>query len=82
MHGFKGARQNTPHAATMTAEHAAKTAAKDFGAKQIIIKMSGWGPGMIPAAKAFRDSGIDILSITDITPIPHNGCRPRKKRRV
>lgn len=79
--GFKGARKSTPFAATRAAESAA-TKAKKMGMKEIECKVKGPGPGRESAVTALQASGLKITAIEDCTPIPHNGCRPRKKRRV
>jgi small subunit ribosomal protein S11 len=79
--GFKGSRKNTPFAAQVAAENAAKTA-MDIGLKSIDVEVKGPGSGRDAAIKSLQATGLDILSIKDITPIPHNGCRPPKRRRV
>jgi len=79
--GFKGSRKNTPYAAQMSAESAAK-AALDIGLKSIDVEVKGPGSGRDAAIKSLQANGLDVLSIKDITPIPHNGCRPPKRRRV
>lgn len=79
--GFKGSRKSTPYAAQMAAEDAGKKA-KDHGMKTIEIKVKGPGSGRESALRALQSIGFNIQSISDVTPIPHNGCRPRKKRRV
>nr|YP_010851279.1 ribosomal protein S11 [Aphanocladia delicatula]WGH14213.1 ribosomal protein S11 [Aphanocladia delicatula] len=79
--GFKGAKKSTPFAAQTTAEKAAKTAI-DCGMKQTEIMVNGPGAGRETAIRAIQAAGIEITLIKDITPIPHNGCRPPKKRRV
>nr|ARW69383.1 ribosomal protein S11 [Polysiphonia sp.] len=79
--GFKGAKKSTPFAAQTTAEKAAKIAT-DYGMKQTEIMVNGPGAGRETAIRAIQASGIEITLIKDITPIPHNGCRPPKKRRV
>ena len=79
--GFKGAKKSTPFAAQTTAEKVAKTA-MDYGIKQTEILVSGPGAGRETAIRAIQATGIEITLIKDITPIPHNGCRPPKKRRV
>ncbi len=80
-HGFKGARKSTPFAAQITAEDAGKKAL-EFGVKSMIILIDGPGPGRESAARAFPNLGIKITSITDMTSVPHNGCRAPKRRRI
>ena len=77
--GFKGSRKSTPFAAQVAAEHAGK-AAQECGVKNLEVRITG--PGRESAVRALNAIGMKITSITDITPIPHNGCRPPKKRRV
>jgi small subunit ribosomal protein S11 len=79
--GFKGSRKSTPYAARMAAQQAAKTA-MDQGVQEIDIFVKGPGPGREAAIRSLQGTGLRVRSITDITPIPHNGCRPPKKRRV
>ena len=79
--GFKGSRKNTPFAAQTTAEAAAKEA-HDLGLRKIDVFVKGPGSGREAAIRALNTAGLDILSIKDSTPIPHNGCRPPKRRRV
>nr|YP_010850883.1 ribosomal protein S11 [Lophurella mutabilis]WGH13620.1 ribosomal protein S11 [Lophurella mutabilis] len=79
--GFKGAKKSTPFAAQTTAERAAKIAI-DYGMKQTEIMVNGPGAGRETAIRAIQAAGIEITLIKDITPVPHNGCRPPKKRRV
>lgn len=79
--GFKGSKKNTPFAAQMTAEAAAKEAS-DLGLKKAEVFIKGVGSGRDAAVRAINTAGIEISSIKDITPLPHNGCRPPKKRRV
>jgi len=79
--GFKGSRKNTPFAAQVAAENAAKSAL-DLGLKSVDVEVKGPGSGREAAIKSLQAAGLDILSIKDITPIPHNGCRPPKRRRV
>ena len=79
--GFKGSRKSTPFAAQVAAEKAANSAKAD-GLKKVDVRIKGPGPGRESAVRALNAVGINIESITDITPIPHNGCRPPKKRRV
>ena len=79
--GFKGSRKSTPFAAQVAAEHAGK-AAQECGVKNLEVRITGPGPGRESGVRALNAIGMKITSITDITPIPHNGCRPPKKRRV
>lgn len=79
--GFKGSRKSTPYAAQMAAERAAR-AAMEHGLRQVEVFVKGPGSGREAAVRALQSSGIQILSIRDVTPIPHNGCRPPKRRRV
>ncbi|MBN1407206.1 MAG: 30S ribosomal protein S11 [Calditrichaceae bacterium] len=81
MSGFKGSRKNTPYAAQVSAESAAK-AAMALGLKSVDVEVKGPGSGREAAIKSLQAAGLDIMSIKDITPIPHNGCRPPKRRRV
>lgn len=80
--GFKGSRKGTPYAAQLAAEMVAKTAKENFEMKRVAVKVSGPGAGRDSAIRALHNCGLDITSLTDVTAIPHNGCRPRKKRRV
>lgn len=79
--GFKGSRKNTPFASQVTAENAAKEA-YDLGLRRVDVFIKGPGSGREAAIRALNTAGLQILSIKDITPIPHNGCRPPKRRRV
>jgi small subunit ribosomal protein S11 len=79
--GFKGSRKSTPFAAQLAAEDCAKKAA-EHGMKQVEVEVTGPGSGRESALRALQAAGFTITSIRDVTPIPHNGCRPRKKRRV
>jgi len=79
--GFKGSRKNTPFAAQVTAEAAAKEA-HDLGLRKVDVFVKGPGTGREAAIRALNVAGLDVLSIKDQTPIPHNGCRPPKRRRV
>lgn len=79
--GFRGARKSTPFAAQVAAERAGE-AAKEYGLQNLDVLVKGPGPGRESAVRALNNIGYKILSITDVTPIPHNGCRPSKKRRV
>ena len=79
--GFKGSRKSTPYAAQMAAEDAARKAA-EHGVRTIEVEVSGPGSGRESALRALQAAGFVVTSIRDVTPIPHNGCRPRKRRRV
>lgn len=79
--GFKGSRKSTPYAARLAADKAGK-AAIDMGMQEADIFVKGPGPGRESAIRAIQGLGITVISITDRTPVPHNGCRPPKKRRV
>jgi len=79
--GFKGSRKSTPYAAQVAAETAAK-AASVYGLKSVDVMVKGPGSGREAAIRALQASGINVVSITDVTPVPHNGCRPPKRRRV
>ena len=79
--GFKGSRKNTPFAAQLAAKRCAKTAL-DLGLRRIEVLVKGPGAGREAAIRALQAAGLDIVAIKDVTPIPHNGCRPPKKRRV
>ena len=79
--GFKGSRKSTPFAAQRAAETAAAAATK-FGVKEVEVKVKGPGSGRESAITALQASGLSIKAIEDVTPLPHNGCRPPKKRRV
>ncbi len=79
--GFKGSRKSTPYAAQMAAAQAAK-AAMDTGMREADVFLKGPGPGREAAIRSLQTTGLRVRSITDVTPIPHNGCRPPKKRRV
>lgn len=80
-HGFKGSRKATPYAAQITAEHASKNAIP-HGIKTVCVKVRGAGIGREPAIRILKVVGFSITEIQDVTPIPYNGCRPKKKRRV
>ncbi len=80
--GFKGTRKSTPYAAQLAAERAAKKAISDFGIKDVEIRIKGNGGGRETAIKAIAATGLNVRAIRDVTPIPHDGCRPPKKRRV
>lgn len=79
--GFKGSKKSTPFAAQIAAENAA-TKAKEFGVKTCSVQLSGPGSGRETAVRALLSAGFVLTSIRDVTPIPHNGCRPPKRRRV
>ena len=79
--GFKGSRKSTPYAAQVAAEDAGKKA-QEHGVKTLEIEVSGPGSGRESALRALQSVGFNVTSIRDVTPIPHNGCRPRKRRRV
>ncbi|MFQ5889755.1 MAG: 30S ribosomal protein S11 [Gemmatimonadota bacterium] len=79
--GFKGSKKSTPFAATIAAENAAREAVA-LGMKRVHVRVQGPGSGRESAIQALQNAGLTIRSIRDVTPIPHNGCRPPKKRRV
>lgn len=79
--GFRGSRKSTPFAAQVASERAG-TAAKEYGLQNLDVRVKGPGPGRESAVRALNTCGYNINSITDVTPIPHNGCRPPKRRRV
>ena len=79
--GFRGSRKSTPFAAQVAAERAG-TAAQEYGVKSVEVRVRGPGPGRESAVRALNSAGLKVTSIEDVTPIPHNGCRPPKKRRV
>lgn len=79
--GFKGSRKSTPFAAQIAAEKAGKVA-QEHGVKTLAVRVQGPGPGRDSSVRALNALGLKILSISDVTPIPHNGCRPPKRRRV
>jgi small subunit ribosomal protein S11 len=79
--GFKGSRKSTPFAGQLAAQQAAEKAIK-FGVKEVEVKVKGPGSGRESAITALQAAGLTIKSIEDITPLPHNGCRPKKRRRV
>jgi small subunit ribosomal protein S11 len=79
--GFKGSKKNTPYAAQLAAEDAAKEA-HDFGLRRVRVFVKGPGAGRESAIRSLHNSGIEVTEIIDVTPLPHNGCRPPKKRRV
>ena len=79
--GFRGSKKNTPYAAQMAAENAA-TPALEAGLRKVKVYVKGPGNGRESAIRSLNNSGIEVMEIVDITPIPHNGCRPPKRRRV
>ena len=79
--GFKGSRKSTPYAAQLAGRKAAREAG-EFGVREIDVFVKGPGPGREAAIRALMGAGLTVVSITDVTPLPHNGCRPPKKRRV
>ncbi len=78
--GFKGSKKSTPFAAGMSAEQAAKVA-YDLGMRKVEVFVKGLGPGRETAIRSLQTAGLEVTSITDVTPIPHNGCRPPKRPR-
>lgn len=80
--GFRGSRKSTPFAAQVASERAAQAAIDAYGLKNVEVLVKGPGPGRESAVRALHSVGLKINSIVDVTPIPHNGCRPPKKRRV
>jgi small subunit ribosomal protein S11 len=79
--GFKGSRKSTPFAAQVAAENVGR-AAQEYGVKNLEVRIKGPGPGRESTVRALNAAGFKITSISDVTPLPHNGCRPPKKRRV
>jgi small subunit ribosomal protein S11 len=79
--GFKGSRKSTPYAAGLAAEEAARRA-MDHGLRQVDVRIKGPGSGREAAIRSLQAAGLQVTSIRDCTPVPHNGCRPRKRRRV
>ncbi|QKK12657.1 MAG: 30S ribosomal protein S11 [Pseudomonadota bacterium] len=79
--GFRGSRKSTPFAAQVAAQRAGE-AAQEFGLKNVEVRVKGPGPGRESAVRALNAIGVKVTNITDVTPIPHNGCRPPKRRRV
>jgi small subunit ribosomal protein S11 len=79
--GFKGSRKSTPFAAQVAAETAGK-AAQEYGVKNVEVRIKGPGPGRESSVRALNSIGLKITAIQDVTPVPHNGCRPPKKRRI
>ena len=80
--GFKGSRKSTPFAAQLAAQSAAQSARGDFNMREVDVFVKGPGPGRESSIRSLQAGGLTVVSITDITPLPHNGCRPPKKRRV
>ncbi len=79
--GYKGTKKSTPYAATLAAQDAGKEA-YDLGVRKVEIRVKGVGPGREAAIRGIASTGLEIVKIADVTPIPHNGCRPPKPRRV
>ncbi|ACF13576.1 ribosomal protein S11 [Chloroherpeton thalassium ATCC 35110] len=79
--GFKGSKKNTPYASQVTAESAAKEA-YDLGMRKVDVRIKGPGSGRDAAIRSLQNAGLEVKTISDITPLPHNGCRPPKRRRV
>lgn len=79
--GFRGSKKNTPYAAQMAAEECSKTA-YDLGLRKVKVYVKGPGAGRESAIRSIHSSGVEVMEITDVTPLPHNGCRPPKRRRV
>ena len=79
--GFKGSRKSTPFAAQVAAEAAGKVA-QEYGIKNLEVRIKGPGPGRESSVRAMNALGIKVTSIQDVTPVPHNGCRPQKRRRI
>ncbi len=80
--GFRGSRKSTPFAAQVAAEKAGKSAVELYSLKNVDVRVNGPGPGRESAVRALNAVGLKVSNITDVTPIPHNGCRPPKRRRV
>ncbi len=80
-HGFKGSRKSTPYAAQVTADAAARKA-QEHGLKTVLVEVNGPGTGRESALRALQACGLVVTAIKDVTPVPHNGCRPPKRRRV
>ncbi len=80
--GFRGSRKSTPFAAQVAAERAGKAAIELYSLKNVDVRVNGPGPGRESAVRALNACGLKVSNITDVTPIPHNGCRPPKRRRV
>lgn len=81
MNGFKGTKKGTPYAAQITSSSVAKKAS-ELGVRQVEVYVNGPGSGRESAIRSLQSAGLEVLVIKDVTPIPHNGCRPRKRRRV
>lgn len=79
--GFKGSRKSTPFAAQLASEDAAKKA-YDLGMRRVDVRVKGAGSGRESAVRALKSAGLEVLTIRDVTGVPHNGCRPKKKRRI
>ncbi|MCA9646461.1 MAG: 30S ribosomal protein S11 [Myxococcales bacterium] len=79
---YKGSRKSTPFAAQLAASRCANIATKQYGVKEVEARVKGPGSGRESAVRALQSAGIEVKTIEDVTPLPHNGCRPRKKRRV
>lgn len=79
--GFKGSRKSTPYAAQQAAEKAARAAAEQFGMRKVDVRVKGPGSGRETAIRSLQANGLEVMAIRDVTPIPHNGCRPPKRRR-
>lgn len=82
MYGFTGTRKSTPHAATITTDSALKKASAEYGLQRVEVFVTGIGPGREASLRVIKASSLDIKALTDITPVPHNGVRPPKIRRV
>ena len=80
--GFKGSRKSTPFASQRAAKTVSEKARRKFGVKEVEVRIKGPGPGRESAITALQEAGLLVKAIEDVTPLPHNGCRPRKKRRV
>lgn len=80
--GFKGSRKSTPFAAQLAAQGAAQAARNEYNVREVDVFVKGPGPGRESSIRSLQAAGLIVMSITDITPLPHNGCRPPKKRRV
>ncbi|MFP4597315.1 MAG: 30S ribosomal protein S11 [Persicimonas sp.] len=80
--GFKGSRKSTPYAAGVAAEDAARKARDEYGLKKVAVWLKGPGTGRESALRSLQSAGLKITKIRDVTPLPHNGCRPPKRRRV
>ena len=79
---FKGSRKGTPFAAQRAAQEVADSCKSRFGLREVEVRVQGPGPGRESAVRGIQSAGVDVKVIEDVTPLPHNGCRPRKKRRV